>query len=228
MARMDALATVDAATASLGSGFGQFWILMQRGGPVMWPLLALSIVAVAVSLERGWFWGRLHRASEMRRIAKVIDALRAGHRDKVVALLGRDASPYAEVVQRLLDEEPSDALAVEAVECERPRLERFMNVLSTIVTAAPMLGILGTVLGIIRSFQLLGTSQTLVDPREVSVGIAEALITTAAGLIVALIALFPFMVFRAQSERALGRMESIVAAAQQGFGGKAPVGPRAE
>lgn len=209
-----------------GQVWEQFWMLMDRGGPIMWPILTLSVIAVAVALERAWFWGRLHRRAERRRMGRIVEALRGGHRDRVTALLGRDASPYADVIQRLLDEGATEAVAVEVVEEERPRLERFMNVLSTIVTAAPMLGILGTVLGIIRSFQLLGASQTLVDPRQVSVGIAEALITTAAGLIVALIALFPFMVFRAQTERALGRIEAIVAAAQQGMSRSGSVAQR--
>ena len=90
--------------------------------------------------------------------------------------------------------------------------------LSTIVTASPMLGILGTVTGIIQSFELLGGSQSIIDPNDVSGGIAEALITTAAGLIIALMALFPYMIFRTQSERALGRFEAIVTAAKQGLG----------
>ena len=91
--------------------------------------------------------------------------------------------------------------------------------LSTIITAAPLLGILGTVIGIIRSFRLLvgGPGEGgLTDPSAVSMGIAEALLTTALGLVVALITLFPYMIFKAQAERALGRVESIIAAAQQG------------
>jgi biopolymer transport protein ExbB len=81
-----------------------------------------------------------------------------------------------------------------------------------------MLGILGTVTGIIQSFELLGGARTIVDPRDVSGGIAEALITTAAGLIIALGALFPYMAFKAQADRALGRFEAIVTAAKQGLG----------
>ena len=91
-----------------------------------------------------------------------------------------------------------------------------MVILSTVITAAPMLGILGTVLGIIQSFELLGGENILTDPKQVSAGIAEALITTASGLSVALLTLFPFMAFKAQSDRALGRMEALSAAAPQG------------
>ena len=195
----------------------QFWTIMLRGGPVMWPILVLSVIAVAISIERTWFWWRLHRRAEVERLRRLGDALRAGNTERVSALLARDTSPYAVVALRLVEQGPTEGVAIEAVEHERPRLDRFMNILSTVITAAPMLGILGTVTGIIKSFQLLGGNQTLVDPRQVSAGIAEALITTAAGLVVALVVLFPFMAFRAQVERALGRLESLVAAAQDGF-----------
>ena len=93
-----------------------------------------------------------------------------------------------------------------------------MATLSTIITAAPLLGILGTVIGIIQSFNLLGVQETLTDPRTVSTGIAEALLTTALGLVVALVTLFPYMIFRSHVERSIGRMESLIAAAQQGAG----------
>ena len=86
----------------------------------------------------------------------------------------------------------------------------------TPTTAAPLLGILGTVIGIIQSFQLLGTQSTLTDPREVAGGIAAALLTTAFGLIVALVTLFPYMLFKGQSNRAVGRMETLIASAQHG------------
>ena len=110
----------------------------------------------------------------------------------------------------------TDAVALAAVDEARPALDRYMIALSTVITAAPLLGILGTVIGIIQSFQLLGSQSTLTDPTEVAGGIAAALITTAFGLIVALITLFPYMLFRGQSIRAIGRMETLIASAQHG------------
>jgi biopolymer transport protein ExbB len=111
----------------------------------------------------------------------------------------------------------SDAVAAEAIEDERHRLDRFMVTLSTIITAAPLLGILGTVLGIIQSFELLGGKSTLTDPTAVAGGIATALLTTAFGLVVALVTLFPYMAFKGQVGHALGRIEAMVAAAQEGM-----------
>ncbi|MEX0887620.1 MAG: MotA/TolQ/ExbB proton channel family protein, partial [Phycisphaeraceae bacterium] len=95
----------------------------------------------------------------------------------------------------------------------RRRIERFLPTLSTIITAAPMLGILGTVLGIIASFDLLGARPDATDPRQVSQGIAEALLTTAAGLVIAVFTLFPYNAFRAQIDRTLARLEALAAAA---------------
>jgi biopolymer transport protein ExbB len=191
-------------------------MLVDRGGYIMVPLLALSVIGLMLIFERIWFWGVTHRPARMQMLGRLNDALRRGQREVAEALVSGDESPYGRVATELLSKGPSDAVAVEAVETQRPRVDRFMVSLSTIVTAAPLLGILGTVVGIIQSFRLLGEQNTLTDPREVAGGIAAALLTTALGLIVALLTLFPYMAFRSQAGRALGRMESIIAAAQQG------------
>ena len=195
---------------------GDLAILIERGGIVMLPLLVLSIISLTLILERTWFWVTIHRPRRLHRLERLNEALRAGDRSRAAKLLTADRSPYGLVARRLLEQGVAEAVAVEAVQTQRPKLDRFMVSLSTIITAAPLLGILGTVLGIIQSFNLLGEQQTLTDPRAVSVGIAEALLTTAMGLAIALFTLFPYMIFRAQVERALGRVESIIAAAQQG------------
>lgn len=190
--------------------------LMDRGGVVMWPLLFMSILSVALTFERTVFWFTLNR-SVRRHFERFLKALRSGDRDSVKALVASDSSIYGELAARLAEGGDSDSASVEVVESRRPRIERYMLVFSTIVTSAPMLGILGTVLGIIRSFELLGAQETITDPREISAGIAEALITTAFGLVVALIALVPYMAFRGQVERALGRFEAMAAAAHEKF-----------
>jgi biopolymer transport protein ExbB len=195
-----------------------FFAMLERGGVVMWPLLAVSMVALAVSIERTWFWIHLHSARQTVRYRKLLKALRNGDRTRVEESIEDPGGVYDILVRRLLADGPDDAVAVEEIETLRAETERFSGILSTVITASPMLGILGTVTGIIQSFELLGGTRTLVDPRDVSAGIAEALITTAAGLVIALAALFPYMAFRAQSERALGRLEAIVTAAKQGLG----------
>lgn len=191
--------------------------LMDRGGVVMWPLLFMSILSLALTFERVLFWVGMNRMVRGG-FDHLVDALRNGNRKDVEAATKGDRSPYAELANRLAEGGDSDSVAVEVVERQRPRFERYMLVFSTIVTAAPMLGILGTVLGIIRSFELLGAQETITDPREISAGIAEALITTAFGLVVALVALVPYMACRGQVERAIGRFEAMAAAAHKKFG----------
>ena len=195
---------------------GDMAILIDRGGLVMLPLLALSVISLTLIAERIWFWATLHRPGRVRWLRRLNEALRDGDRELADKLLDGDRTPYGQVSRQMLVHGTGDAVAMEAVEAQRPRFDRWMVSLSTIITAAPLLGILGTVIGIIQSFNLLGEQETLADPSAVSAGIAEALLTTALGLVVALVTLFPYMVFRAQVERAMGRVESVIAAAQQG------------
>ncbi|MHC5002992.1 MAG: MotA/TolQ/ExbB proton channel family protein [Planctomycetota bacterium] len=192
-------------------------LLIQRGGYIMIPLLVLSVISLTLIIERSWFWIRVNGGGGPRRLDELNRALRRGDRTAVLAMVGRDRSPYGSVARHLLDQGTSDAVALEAVERQRPRLDRFMVTISTTVTAAPLLGILGTVIGIIQSFNLLGQQDTLTDPRVVSAGIAEALLTTALGLVVALVNLFPYMIFRGQASRSMGHLESVIAAAQEGI-----------
>lgn len=190
--------------------------LIDKGGYVMVPLLILSVISVALILERCWFWLFVGGRGSMPRLEKLNAELRRGEFAKAKQLINKDTSPYGLVANALLEDGSSDAVAIEAVETQRPRIDRFMVALSTIITAAPLLGILGTVLGIIQSFRLLGEQSVLTDPSDVAGGIAAALLTTALGLIIALITLFPYMLFRGWSSRAIGRLEAVIAAAQQG------------
>jgi biopolymer transport protein ExbB len=196
--------------------------LMSRGGWVMWPLLALSALAVTLIVERCWFWIATNRPGRATHVQRMSDKLRRGDFAGARELALRNDSVYSRAVMHIMVEtsdQPAatrsidDALAAEVLEAQRPRLERFMATLSTIITAAPLLGILGTVTGIIASFDLLSQQTVNTDPRAVSGGIAEALLTTAAGLTVAIVVLFPYNAFRAQIDRTLGRLETLVAAA---------------
>lgn len=204
------IAAMSDAIATLNS-------LMERGGWVMWPLAGLSLVAVSLSLERLLFWGGAHRPGRGRWITKLAGALRDGRHDAARGLCAVGGSFYATFAGAVLDRGGSDAAAIELIEDLRPRLERFGPALSTIITAAPLLGILGTVTGIIESFELLGNSgDAVTDPAQIAGGIAEALLTTATGLIVAVVALFPYAMHRASLRRAMSRLEMLAAAAEQG------------
>jgi len=196
--------------------FDGAWSLMQRGGVVMWPLLILSVLAVTLTLERGWFFLRTNAPERLRQAQAMAKSLRVGDRAGATKIAKAAPNIYGDTARRLLDEKLTEAAAADAIEAQRHRLERFLPMLSTIITAAPMLGILGTVLGIISSFEVLGDPSATRDPSLVGRGIAEALITTATGLVVALAALLPYNLIRAQVDRTLSRLESLVASAMTG------------
>lgn len=188
--------------------------IIAAGGWVMYPLIVLSLLSVTLSVERVAFWARTHGSRTRRVLRAMHAALHDGNPKAALEIARADATVYAEFAETLLSRpgELSEAAALEQIERLRPRIERFGVILATTIAAAPLLGILGTVTGIIRSFNLLGGAETVADPTAVAAGIAEALFTTAFGLIVALVTLFPFAVFRSQAERCLGRLEALGAA----------------
>lgn len=188
--------------------------LMTRGGKVMWPLLGLSIIGMTLILERAWFWMTTNFPSRTAKFARVARHLREGDHGSARALIEDDHSVYGNLVRQMLDENASEAVITEAVDNQRPRMDRFMPTLGTIITAAPMLGILGTVTGIISAFKVLSDA-LVTDPSKIGAGIAEALLTTVAGLVIALVVLFPYNAYRAQIDRTLSRMEALIAAARR-------------
>jgi len=192
--------------------------LMEQGGWVMWPLLVMSLVSLALTIERALFWASNNRPGRARWLLTLCDMLRTGNRAGARSAIRGDRSVYARMTLGVLDRGASEAATIEVIESVRPSVERFSTVQSTVVTAAPLLGILGTVTGIIQSFSLLsgGVSERVTDPALVAGGVAEALITTAFGMVVAIVALIPYAIHRAAADRCFGRLEVIAAAAAQG------------
>ena len=184
--------------------------IMVRGGPVMWPLLFCSIVALTVIIERALFWIRESRHRDEDRLDRLLDLAQKG--DFARALEESAASgdaPTRTIRAGLLHREHGlrEAMEVAAGE-EMARMKKGMAILDTIITMAPLLGILGTVTGIIKSFDLLGAMQ-IEDPRGVATGISEALLTTAAGLIIALGTLLPFNYFISRIQQESRRLEQL-------------------
>ena len=192
--------------------------VMRRGGPVMWPIALCSLIVALVVLRKALQWG-FHALAERAGAplwGKALDALRAGDRQAAKALAAQGASPYGAVLAAALGR--ADLPFAEALEAEARaalrRLARGLGVLDTIVTLAPMLGILGTVTGIIASFDLMG-SMSVDDPTGVAGGIAEALITTAAGLVVSIGALIPLNAGRVWHRAQTRAMEAAMTAAER-------------
>ena len=189
--------------------------MIDRGGWVMYPLLLLSFISLALIFERTWFWLSTNNPARRRRFQQVVKLIRARQDQQVLALIQNDRSVYGTIVRALMGARPSDATVKELIEHQRPRIQRFMPTLGTIITAAPMLGILGTVTGIIQSFNVLSAKDVVTDPTLIAGGIAEALVTTVAGLVIALVVLFPYNAFRAQIDRTMGLADALVAALRQ-------------
>lgn len=165
------------------------WTYFDRGGPVMWPLLALSLLAVTVAL---WRWMALRNAT--RDLASFMTQLRdlvnAGDVEGAIALCDRTGGPVAVIVRAGLRRlgRPKDEIELslqDASAHELAELERGLPILATVAMIAPLLGFLGTVTGMINSFEALA-SVGLNNPAAVASGISEALITTAAGLMIAI------------------------------------------
>lgn len=193
--------------------------VFQAGGIVMWPLLAMSVLALTLVIERAIFWARAHGPGARGRLAELASALRSKDLSRARTLARAGGGLYTGYVAGMLGElgegrpRPTESMAIEHIELRRPALERFGATLATIVAGAPLLGILGTVLGIIQSFGFFDAQATATDATVVAGGIAEALYTTAFGLVIALVAVFPHAIFRTQTERALARLEMLAAAA---------------
>ncbi len=182
--------------------------IFLKGGPEMYPLLACSILVLTVVIERIFFWIGLARMRDRRLLDEVLTLCQQGDWQGVGSLVsGTRDYVVLVLVSGILHRDFSMGKAMEAAaEEEVKKMRRFMGVLDTMITVAPLLGIFGTVLGIISSFEMLGTVG-IEDPRAVTVGISQALITTAAGLGIAIFSVFPFNFFTSRIERAVQEME---------------------
>jgi biopolymer transport protein ExbB len=174
-----------------------------KGGPVMYPLLVCSIISLTVILERLFFWVREDVRGNQALVDRVLDLCQSGDWEAVKEkVLGSKDFVIRILVSGILHKEFSMSKAMESAAAEEiKRMRRYMAVLDTMITVAPLLGIFGTVIGIITSFELLGTGG-IEDPQAVTAGIAQALITTAAGLGIAILSVFPFNYFNTRVENA--------------------------
>ncbi|MFC1843590.1 MotA/TolQ/ExbB proton channel family protein [Thermodesulfobacteriota bacterium] len=182
--------------------------LFFRGGPVMYPLLACSFLVLTVIIERLLFWITVDMNRNRKLIEDVLELCRLGDWEAVrTKVSGSKDFIIRVLVSGLLHREFSMAKAMEATAADEIRnMRRYMGVLDTMITVAPLLGIFGTVIGIITSFEALGTAG-IGQPQAVTAGIAQALITTAAGLGIAILSVFPYNYFNSKVEKAVLNIE---------------------
>ncbi|MGE5583281.1 MAG: MotA/TolQ/ExbB proton channel family protein [Bacillota bacterium] len=180
------------------------WQFFIKGGVVMIPLLFCSILALIIVIERILFYS-LHRSVKENELVLLKRYLNQGKYDEAKELVGDWRNSLGGPVVKILNQWTKDQNLVEqtaqnAGEEELKVLQRGLSLLDTIVTASPLLGLLGTVTGIIRSFTALSTvggNQAV----QLSAGIAEALYNTAFGLAIAIPALFFVNIFYGVTER---------------------------
>ncbi len=184
------------------------WHIFDKGGPVMYPLLACSIVALSVVIERAIFWLKLGIQSQSSLIDEILELSRKGDWESIKNKTVHTKDYIIKIlVSGILHKEFSMAKAMEAAAADEiKQMRRFMGILDTMITVAPLLGIFGTVLGIISSFEVLGAAG-IEHPQEVTSGIAQALITTAAGLGIAILSVFPYNYFNSRVENAAVSIE---------------------
>jgi biopolymer transport protein ExbB len=185
--------------------------LFFKGGPLMWPLLVCSIVVVATTVER--LWGvlreQLHR--EPASVRLIFDRIANRDRDGAREIARGSRDFVVRVLGSALEhgENAVDAAIQRAASIELKRFNTGLAALDTIVTLSPLLGLLGTITGMIRAFGLMGDNE-LGAPQAITGGIAEALIATAFGLAIAIMALVPLNVFSTRLERARLEIEEAV------------------
>jgi biopolymer transport protein ExbB len=175
------------------SAFMSFFTYLLKGGPVMYPLFLCALVALFVMIERAIAVSRANIDTEGF-LAEISALLRDQRREDALALATRTRGPVASLVANGLR---NSHLAGDAIERameelalrETPRLRKNLGVLDTVITAAPLLGLLGTVTGMIRAFHVVGLSSLNSAPTAITGGVAEALIATATGLTIAIVTL---------------------------------------
>ncbi len=174
----------------------------------MYPLLLCSIISLAVIIERSIFWIIAKKNRNISLSNEVLDLFLEGKWD-IIRDKTKNTKDYVikVIISGILHREFSMSKAMEAAaNREVKKMRKYMSVIDTMITVAPLLGILGTVLGIITSFDALAEAG-IEQPQAVTAGIAQALLTTAAGLSIAIFSVFPYNFFNSRITEAAEEIE---------------------
>jgi biopolymer transport protein ExbB len=172
--------------------------IIINGGWVMVPLIICSMVALTVIVERIYFFKKIEVSEQAEQIVSLV---RKGQIDEAYRLSKTDEVPLLRVLSAGIEYKRKSSKAMEAVAiAEITRMKRGLPVLDTIITLSPLLGLLGTIIGMISSFQVMTVGSTG-QPHAITGGVAEALIATATGITVAVGSLIPYNYFSARVEK---------------------------
>ncbi len=178
--------------------------LFHAGKEIMWPILLLSFIAVTVVVERLLFIARENAHREPEVVEKMLEGVERRDIDAALAV-GRKSKDFIAkiLVYSISNREYSLSNAfIRASGQELARFQQGMATLDTCITAAPLLGLLGTVTGMMRTFGALGTGDVSGSTAAITGGVAEALIATMCGLAIAIMGLLPYNYLNARSEQA--------------------------
>jgi len=185
---------------------------LTQGGPVMWPLLICSILAVAIFVERliNLRPAKVLPDDEVEHLGSLIDG---GLLEQAEDYCDRRPGPLTNIVAAALDarREPPEGIRQVVVDQGRqevPQLQRYLGVLGTVASVSPLLGLLGTVLGMIDVFRVV-SSQGIGQAESLAGGISEAMITTATGLTIAIPALVAYNFFSDKANALILEMERL-------------------
>ncbi|HEY3782090.1 MAG TPA: MotA/TolQ/ExbB proton channel family protein [Fimbriimonadaceae bacterium] len=165
----------------------------MKGGPMMWPLLLCAIISVAVMIERTMALRAMTKGGSGL-AERAIALLKQGKNEEASRLIEGTQDPAGKLLatamlnRHLEPKELEGMLELQALE-DIPKLSHRLNFLDTIITIAPLLGLLGTVTGMIGAFHVVGDPNNLNSPAAITGGVAEALIATATGLVIAIVTL---------------------------------------
>lgn len=167
--------------------------IFLKGGITMPFILLSSVIAVVIIIERLIFFRKI-RVDEVKMINRLRVTLEKKHFDEALSICENNPSPITNLMKvgiehRRYDERVLKDAIMDAANLEVPKLERFLSALGTVAHVAPLLGLLGTVIGNIDAFGVLGNLEVAGNWQELANGISEALISTAAGIIVSIPAL---------------------------------------
>ena len=178
---------------------------LMAGGLLMLPIILCSVVALAIILERAWFFYRLPSAEKADEMIALVDQRKF---DDALSLSEETQHPVLRVLAsgiRSRSDAPEKAMEATGV-LEISRLKKGLPSLDTIITLSPLLGLLGTIIGMIDSFGIMAI-EGMGSPHAVTGGVAEALICTAGGITVAVLALIPYNYFLVRTERITEQIE---------------------